>query len=86
MSSDIEITRVCEYCNKVFIARTTTTRYCSYRCNQKHYKVRVKQGKIETSNKETLEKVIFPLEQLNSKEFLIVKEVAMLLNCSFRTV
>ena len=86
MSSNIEITRVCDFCNAAFMARTTTTRYCSHRCNQKHYKIRAKQRKIETSNKETLKTVVFPLEQINSKDYLTVKEVAVILNCSVRTV
>jgi excisionase family DNA binding protein len=86
MSSNIEITRICEYCSKAFIAKTTKTRYCSHRCNQKHYKVRVKQAKIEKSKRETLKKVIFPLEQIKSKEYLTAQETAVILNCSVRTV
>lgn len=86
MSSNIEITRVCDYCNTAFLARTTTTRYCSHRCNQKHYKIKAKQGKIETSNKETLNTVLLPLELIKSKDYLTVKEVAVVLNCSVRTV
>ena len=86
MSSNIEITRICEYCNNAFTARTTKTRFCCLKCNQKHYKVRIKQGKIETSKKETLKKVIFPLEQIKSKEYLTAKEASVILNCSVRSV
>ncbi|GAA3627737.1 helix-turn-helix domain-containing protein [Flavivirga jejuensis] len=42
--------------------------------------------KIVASNKETKEKVIFPLEALKTKEFLTVSEVATLLSCSRRSV
>ncbi len=86
MSSNIEIQRICEYCNKEFTAQTTTTRYCSHKCNSRHYKAKVKQVKIDNSNKETLKKTLFPLEQLKAKEFLTVKDVATLLNCSTKTV
>ncbi len=86
MSSNIEIQRICEYCNNEFTARTTSTKYCSHKCNQRHYKAKVKQAKIENSNKVTLKKSLFPLEQLKAKEFLTVKDVAILLNCSVRTV
>lgn len=86
MSSNIKTTRICEYCNNEFTARTTTTKYCSHKCNQRHYKERTKKTKIKTSNAETLKRIIFPLEQINAKEFLTVKEVAILLNCSVRTV
>jgi len=40
MSSNIEIQRICEYCNKEFTARTTKTKYCSHKCNQRHYKAK----------------------------------------------
>ena len=73
MSSNIEIQRICEYCNKEFTARTTSTKYCSHKCNQRHYKAKVKQAKIENSNKETLKMTLFPLEQLKTKEFLTKK-------------
>ena len=86
MSSNIKITRVCYYCNKAFLARTTATKYCSHKCNQQHYKIRAKQKKIETSNKETLKAIAFPLEQINSKDYLTVKEVSVILNCSVRSV
>ena len=86
MSSNIKVQRICEYCNNEFIARTTATKYCSHRCNQKHYKAKAKQTKIENSNKETFKKTLFPLERLKAKEFLTVKEVAILLDCSSKTV
>ncbi len=86
MSSNIKLIRICIYCNSEFVARTTSTKYCSHKCNQRHYKEREKQDKIKESNKETFKKMTFPLEQLNSKDFLTVKEAAILLNCSFRTV
>lgn len=86
MSSNIQVTRICEYCRKDFTARTTSTKYCSHKCNSRHYKIKQKEEKINISNSETLKKIVFPLEQLKAKEFLTVKEVATLLNCSIRTV
>jgi hypothetical protein len=38
MSSNIRLDRVCEECNKIFVAKTTVTRFCSSRCNNKNYK------------------------------------------------
>jgi len=86
MSSNIQIQRICEYCNNEFTARTTKTKYCSHRCNNRHYKARIKAAKIVNSNKETKEKVVFPFEALKAKEFLTVKEMATLLNCSERSI
>lgn len=56
MSSKIEVQRICQYCKKEFTARTTVTKYCSHKCNQRAYKAKksdlkklrnqlVKQGK-----------------------------------------
>ncbi len=85
MSSNIEIQRICQYCEKEFTARTTVTLYCSNVCTRKAYKARIKAAKIEASNKETLKIKSKPIEDLKAKEFLTVGEVAKLLNCSKRT-
>lgn len=46
MSSNIKINRVCNFCNKDFIAKTTVTKYCSHKCTSASYKKRAKeQGK-----------------------------------------
>ena len=85
MSSNIEIQRICEYCEKEFTARTTVTLFCSKKCNARAYKARIKALKIEASDKETLKIKSKPIEDLKAKEFLTVVEVATLLNCSKRT-
>lgn len=38
MSSNIFVNRVCQWCGKEFVARTTTTNYCSHRCSGLAYK------------------------------------------------
>ncbi|HXB41426.1 MAG TPA: helix-turn-helix domain-containing protein [Bacteroidia bacterium] len=85
MSSNFEIQRICKFCGRDFIARTTVTRCCSKNCTNKYYKSRQRAAKIEASNKETLIIKAKPLSELQAKEFLTVKEVASLLNCSVRT-
>ncbi|NOZ35652.1 MAG: helix-turn-helix domain-containing protein [Chlorobi bacterium] len=86
MSSNIKIKRVCVYCNKEFTARTTKTKYCSLDCNRKDYKKRMKEKKIQASNKETSLKINKPLFDIQEKEFLNVKEASILLGCSVRTM
>jgi len=86
MSSNIKIQRICQFCGIEFTARTTTTMYCSHKCNSADYKAKVKAAKVETSNKETRTIKTKPIEELKVKEFLTVKDVAALLNCSIRTV
>ena len=86
MSSNIEIERICQHCNKDFIAKTTVTRYCSDDCAKKAYKARKRAEKIGVSVAETQQIRQKPIEDLKAREFLTVKNVAQLLNCSVRSV
>jgi excisionase family DNA binding protein len=86
MSSNIQVQRICEYCKEEFTARTTKTKYCSHKCNSRHYKERTRGNKISKSNEETTQKVSFELDKLNALDFLTAKEVSVLLNCSIKMV
>lgn len=95
MSSNIQIKRICQYCGKEFIAKTTKTAYCSHRCNSLAYKEKIRADKIKQSNNETsqirVSKDIRPgktksIENLKDREYLTVKEVSMLINCSRQNV
>ena len=85
MSSNIQVQRICQHCGEEFTARTTVTQYCSDTCSKRAYKARLKVSKIEASNKQTQRIKNQPIEELKAKEFLTVREVARLLNCSVRS-
>lgn len=85
MSSKIEVQRICQYCEQEFTARTTVTKYCSHKCGSAAYKARKRADKVKQSNTETTRIKSQPIEQLKAKEFLTVREVAQLLNCSVRS-
>ena len=85
MSSKIEVQRICQHCSREFTARTTVTKYCSDKCSKAAYKARKRAEKINQSNTETTRIKSQPIEQLKAKEFLTVREVAQLLNCSIRS-
>ena len=85
MSSKIEIQRICQHCEQEFTARTTVTKYCSHKCGSAAYKARKRAEKIKQANTETIKIKSQPIEQLKAKEFLTVREVAQLLNCSVRS-
>jgi excisionase family DNA binding protein len=85
MSSNIKVQRICQHCGQEFMARTTITLYCSHRCNSAAYKAKQRAGKVEQSNTETQSIRNIPIEELKAKEFLTVREVARLLNCSVRS-
>ncbi|MFI0429222.1 helix-turn-helix domain-containing protein [Mariniflexile sp. HMF6888] len=85
MSSKIEVQRICQYCEQEFTARTTVTKYCSHKCASRAYKDRTRKKKIQKSNAETTQIIKQPIEIVKAKEFLTVREVAQLLNCSIRS-
>jgi excisionase family DNA binding protein len=85
MSSNIRVNRICQYCRKEFEARTTVTKTCSDYCAKRLYKQKHKQAKIEKSDAEVKVIKLKPIEDLKAKEFLTVKDLSKLLNCSIRT-
>lgn len=85
MSSNIEVQRICQHCGIEFTARTTVTRFCSHKCASTAHKQKLRAGKVEQSNRQTLRIKTQPIEELKAKEFLTVREVAQLLNCSVRS-
>jgi excisionase family DNA binding protein len=86
MSSNIKIQRICQHCGNEFTARTTTTLYCSHRCNSAAYKAKQRAGKVEQSNKETQRIKTQPIEQLKAKAFLSIADTCKLIGISRRTV
>jgi excisionase family DNA binding protein len=86
MSSNIKIQRICQHCGNEFTARTTTTLYCSHRCNSAAYKAKQRAGKVEQSNKETQRIKSHSIEELKAKEFLSVTQVSKLIGCSRQNV
>lgn len=85
MSSKIEVQRICQYCGQEFTARTMVTKCCSDKCRKAAYKARKRAENIEQSNIKAKRKMNHSIEQLKAKEFLTVREVAQLLNCSVRS-
>jgi excisionase family DNA binding protein len=86
MSTNIKVQRICQHCGNEFTARTTVTQYCGDNCAKKAHKARIRAAKIAGSNKEPRQIKIKSIEELNTKEFLSVRDVATLLGCSLRTV
>jgi excisionase family DNA binding protein len=86
MSSNIKIQRICQHCGNEFTARTTTTLYCSHRCNSAAYKAKQRAGKVGQSNKETQRIKNQPIEELKAREFLTVTQVSKLIGCSRQNI
>jgi len=86
MSSNIKLQRICKHCGNEFTAKTTVTQFCGDACSKRAYKVRLRAGKIEQSNKETQRIKSQPIDELKSKEFLSVTQVSKLIGCSRQNV
>ncbi len=85
MSSNIQITKKCQWCGKEFIARTTTTAYCSHRCSSLAYKERARQKRVENAKTEYA-KIKSGEADLNGLEFLTPRQAGTLLGIGWRTV
>lgn len=80
MSSNIEIQKKCKWCGQIFIARKTSTNYCSHKCNNAAYKERIRQERIATYQKEI--SINTEETSIENKEFYTPHEVAKLLGIS----
>jgi excisionase family DNA binding protein len=93
ISTIFKVLRQCLSCGEMFESQKITTKYCSHKCNQKHYKLRKRLEKKQNAEAEVLEQLIIKprvkaidLAFIKDKEFLSVKEVALLFSCNKKTV
>lgn len=86
MSSNIKITRICQFCNNEFIAKTTKTKFCSLKCGSKNYKRSAREEKISYSNEQTNKIRYGDVELLKKLEFLSIKDTCELFGISKRTL
>mgnify|MGYP000971008861 CR=1 FL=1 len=85
MSSNIQVEKVCEYCRKIFTAKTVKTKYCSHKCNSRAYKANQREAKLQ-ANSLTMKKEASEFDiSITKKDFLNVDEAAALLGVSRRT-
>jgi excisionase family DNA binding protein len=89
MSSNIRIVKICEFCQNEFVAKTTVTQCCSDACAKRLYKLKKKNEAISRAGLETMVKrkpdTFITEEQVRAvqaKEWLTLKEAALLLNVS----
>ena len=85
----MRILKICESCQNEFVAKTTVTQCCSDACAKRLYKVKrrneaVTRAKLETEVKRRPEAYITEgqIKAIQAKEWLTLKEAALLLNVS----
>lgn len=61
MSSNLEIPKTCLHCGSKFVAKKTSTKFCSISCAQRNYKVRERIKKVDSAKHAVK-------EQLSTKE------------------
>src|SRR5680860_449610 len=88
MSSNIRINKKCQLCNREFIAKTTVTKFCGQDCAKIAYKARKRAEKISSSTRKYSSRVDTKdrVQELQLREFLSVKDIALLLGCSSKTI
>ncbi len=86
MSSNILIQRICQNCNIEFTAKTKYTKYCSNNCAKNAWRKRKQTEKVKVVNRRTKKKLAIEKAPAKDKEFLTVNDVALLLNCTNRTI
>lgn len=85
MSSNIEIKRICHFCNNEFIAKTTVTKFCSHNCSRNAWKQNRKNSNIARSDAETSKIINQPFVELSAKEYLSITEACKLIGVSRTT-
>lgn len=92
-ASTFKILKQCLMCGNMFEAQKITTGYCSHKCNSKHYKLKKKLERKEIAEMPLPVKSVFKPKikaidkaLIKEKEYLTVREVACLFNCSPKTI
>lgn len=78
--------KICVFCQEVFVARKSTTLYCTTSCASKAYKENKRQEKVLENKEQIKSKLIAPVVQIQAREVLSVNEVSLLLGVSRWTV
>jgi excisionase family DNA binding protein len=96
MSTNIRIKKVCEFCKEFFVAKTTTTRFCSHLCNSRSYKKNLKDEKIQNALEKTKAQILEKFEPVQNqltttvpsvpKELMNFNELCTMTGLSERTM
>lgn len=84
--SSILIPRICEYCDKPFMARNVNTRFCSAACNNKSLRARGKREKEEQRQISLLDTKKEKIADIQTRPYISVSEAAQLIGVSKSTV
>lgn len=86
MSSNMRITRICQFCNQEFTAKTTKTKYCSLKCSSRNYKLITRHNIVDVSNKETEGIRTMDFEAVKKRQYLSINNCVQFFGISRRTL
>ena len=75
----MEVTRICKWCGKPFIAKKTTTNYCSHQCSSQGYKHRMRERRIELRE---IQDLIEVKSKLDHQDYFTFAQAAKLMGVS----
>jgi len=82
----MRIPKICIFCGKEFIAKTTVTKFCCHPCASRYYKKRKREEQINTVEPVENQRLDFQKAKLDHKEFLSIAETCQLLGASRMTI
>lgn len=85
-ASKYPYSKICVFCQEVFLARKSTTLYCSHKCGARGYKENKRQEKLLQDKTLLKSQLSAPVVMLQAREVLSVNEVSLLLGISRWTV
>lgn len=86
MSSNIRITRICQFCEGEFTAKTTGTKFCSLSCASKSYKRDKKEKRKEIIRKEKESLKSSQMGLLKKLDFFTIDQAVEYMGLSRRTI
>lgn len=78
--------KICVFCQEAFLARKSTTLYCSHKCAARAYKENKRQEKLLQDKTLVKSQLTAPVVMIQAREVLSINEVSLLLGVSRWTV
>ena len=78
--------KICVFCQEAFVARKSTTLYCSTNCASRAYKENKRHEKLLQDKAHVKSHLTAPVVMIQAREVLSVNEVSLLLGISRWTV
>ncbi|MBJ2125985.1 helix-turn-helix domain-containing protein [Flavobacterium sp. IB48] len=82
----MRITRICQFCNQEFTAKTTKTKYCSLKCSSRNYKLITRHNIVDVRNKETERIRTIDFEVVKKRQYLSINNCVQFFGISRRTL